>query len=299
MPTIEHTILAPAKINLNLRILGRRPDGYHLLDSLMVPISLYDELSIKLITPPTPMPLGPEIAVTSDSDAAPGGPTNLAYRAAALFLEAVKRPLTVNIGLRKRIPVGSGLGGGSSDAAAVLLFLNRALGFPIPIQQLAELAAQIGADVTFFVHGRPARVTGTGEHIAPLHSGISLPLVVCSDGQFLSTRLVYSQVDLSSLTTEVPVSNIDCFVNGCKPMSELLQNDLEAAAARIHPEVLSLKAKLVEQGALGALMTGSGSAVFGVWPDQRTAERAAKMLRDHGLWAEAVHTLDASPAVSE
>ena len=289
-------VLAPAKINLWLRVLGRRDDGYHLLDSLMLPIGLFDELTIRMTSRTRTSPTGSAITVTSDSDAAPGGPTNLAYRAANLLLGSATQSLDVRVHIAKRIPVGSGLGGGSSDAAAVLLALNQYLGEPYTIAQLAALGGRIGADVSFFVFGRPARVRGIGEQIMPLEAWAPFPLVVCSDGYALSTKLVYSKVDLS-LTSARPDSTIGAFVIDRGPPSELLVNDLEAAAAQIHPEVLTLKARLLEQGARGALMTGSGSAVFGVFVDAQQAQRAAAALRMQGLWAEAVHTLDMSPAV--
>jgi 4-diphosphocytidyl-2-C-methyl-D-erythritol kinase len=289
-------VLAPAKINICLRVLGRRDDGYHFLETLMVPISLCDELTIRLSPEARTPATKPAIMVTSDSDAAPGGATNLAYRAAELFLEQIAQSIEVRVDIRKRIPVGSGLGGGSSDAAAVLLTLNHYLGNPYATAQLAGLGARIGADVSFFVYGRPARVGGVGEQIAPLDAWASLSLVVCSDGYPLSTKLVYSKV-APSLTTHRPDSNIAALVIDRESITELLVNDLEAAAAQIHPEVLSLKARLLEQGARGALMTGSGSAVFGIFVDVEQAQRAAATLRAQGLWAEAAHTLDTSPAV--
>ncbi len=290
------SVLAPAKINFCLRVLGRRDDGYHLLDSVMLPIGLYDELTVQMTSGPQYVGTRPDIVVTSDSDSAPGGPANLAYRAATLLLEEVKPPLRVLVHIGKRIPIGSGLGGGSSDAAAVLLGLNHFLGNPYTTAQLAAVGGRIGADVSFFVYGRPARVRGIGEQITPLEGWPTLQLVVCSDGHALATRLVYSKVDLS-LTTRRSHSNIAPLVIGREPISELLVNDLEAAAAQIHPEVLSLKTRLLELGAGGALMTGSGSAVFGVFVDAQQAQRVATVLRAQGLWAEAVHTLDISPAV--
>jgi 4-diphosphocytidyl-2-C-methyl-D-erythritol kinase len=289
-------VRAPAKINLSLHVLGRRDDGYHVLDSLMVPIGLYDELTINITSDDQRATKRSAIVVTSDSDAAPDGPTNLAYRAAELLLDEVTRSIAVRVHIAKRIPVGSGLGGGSSDAAAVLLTLNDYLGKPYNTAELAALGGRIGADVSFFVYGRPARVGGIGEQITPLEAWAALPLVVCSDGYALSTKLVYSKVDLS-LTRRRPDSNITHLVIDREAISALLVNDLEAAAAQIHFEVLSLKARLLEQGALGALMTGSGSAVFGVFGDAKLAQRAAAALRTQGLWAEAVNTLDLSPCV--
>jgi len=293
----ETQVLAPAKVNLFLRVLGRRADGYHRLDSLIAPISLYDELTIRVAPPAQSPTTQSEITVASDSAIAPGGGTNLAHRAAASLLARADCRAAVDIRIRKRIPVGSGLGGGSSDAAAVLLVLNRLLGSPLRIEELAAVGTQIGADVAFFLCGRPARIGGIGERVTPLTLGTSLSLVIGWDGCNLSTKQVYARVARSLTSLPLP-SNIIDFVSGRAPISEILVNDLEAAAAQLHPEVMSLKARLVEQGALGALMTGSGAAVFGVWPDLPAARRAAERLRAQGLWAEAVHTLDATPAAA-
>jgi 4-diphosphocytidyl-2-C-methyl-D-erythritol kinase len=289
-------VKAPAKVNLHLRIVGKRADGYHLIDSFMVPISLFDHLEISV----NPRRMArPAVIVHTDSAELSGGPDNLAHRAAAAFIAATGQDLDVEIMVRKRIPLGSGLGGGSSDAASVLLTLNRVLGGPLTLARLAEVAAGIGADIPFFLYGRPARVTGTGERVLPTALGASLHLVVCSDGYVLSTGLVYAHLrpTTASLTSDSPVSNITDFVKGRKPFSDLLVNDLEAAAAEIHPEVLSLKARVMEQGAQAALMSGSGAAVFGVWADPESAAVAAAQLRCHGLWAEAVQTLELSPAL--
>lgn len=294
----QQLVQTPAKVNLSLRLCGKRADGYHLIDSLMVPISLCDELLVAIRTR-QPGALQPSVSVEADCAQIPSGADNLAYQAAAAFVKVAQQSVAIAIHIRKRIPVGSGLGGGSSDAAAVLLALNRFLGHPLQPAQLADVGARIGADVPFFVYGRPARVTGTGERIVPITLGATLNLVVCSDGYKLSTAHVYSQVRAAShsLTSDPPVSNITDFVEGRRPFTDLLVNDLEGAAAHIHPEVLSLKARVMQEGAQAALMTGSGSAVFGVWAHRQSAAEAAARLRRQGLWAEAVQTLERSPAL--
>ena len=291
MPSLREKVRAPAKLNLSLRIVGRRHDGYHLLDTLVVPVSLYDELVLGVAPADSP-----QITVSCDSHHVPDGPANLAYRAAALFLDSVGQDFTVNIGIAKRIPVGSGLGGGSSDAAAVLTTLNRLLGSPLSNERLAGLALELGADVTFFVFGRPARARGIGEQLEFVEFPERPFFVLCSDGYALATKSVYARVDLS-LTSAGTNSNILPFIGGRARVEDVLVNDLEAAAAQLHPEVLSLKARLMEEGAVGALMTGSGSAVFGVWYDLHSAVQAAMRLRACGLWAEAVHVLNAAPTV--
>jgi 4-diphosphocytidyl-2-C-methyl-D-erythritol kinase len=286
---------APAKVNLCLKVLGRRSDGYHLIESLMTPISLFDELSVKVF-PPQRGSNGLQIEVRSEGITVPNGPENIAYRAVEVLLARLGMLHAIEVHIRKRIPVGSGLGGGSSDAAAVLLLLNHLFGSPLQTNDLATLAARIGTDVPFFVYGRPARVGGIGERIVPVPLPKTLWLVVCTDGYALSTRLVYGRL-APSLTRAQAASNITNFIGGRQLISDLLVNDLEAAAAALHPEVLRLKERVLSEGAQGVLMTGSGSAVFGVWPNPEAAHRAAAALRQRGLWAEAVQTLGVSPAV--
>lgn len=290
MPPLLEQLRAPAKINLTLRVTGRRADGYHLLDSIVLPVDFYDELEIRVTSSSHP-----SVHVSVASEAVPGGPANLAYRAAEAFLAQLKQPATVRVHLQKRIPVGGGLGGGSSDAAAVLLALNRLFHAPFAPEQLAAIGLRIGADVPFFVHGRPARMTGIGEQLTPLDLPRPLALVLCWDHCSVSTKDVYARVALS-LTSPAPLSNILPLI-GNTPSWDCLVNDLEAAAAQIHPEVLTLKTKLLAEGALGALMSGSGGVVFGICSDRRMAERVAVKLRHDGLWAQAVETLTISPAV--
>jgi 4-diphosphocytidyl-2-C-methyl-D-erythritol kinase len=291
----NESVRAPAKVNLCLRVVGRRADGYHLLDSLMLPISLFDELRVR-VEPLQSADTSSRISVSSDSPEAPGGPANLAYRAAALFLDAIGCGARVDIHLTKNIPVGAGLGGGSSDAAAVLCRLNRLGKSPLGTAELATLATQLGSDVAFFVYGRPAQVSGVGDRVEPLPFSRSLSLVVCSDGYVLATKQVYARMP-TSLTTHLGASRVSRFVSGETPLPEFLINDLEGAAAQIHPGVLSLKSMLANLGALGTLMAGSGSAVFGVWPSAESAANAAETLRQRGLWAQSVQTLLCSPVV--
>src|SRR5215467_14483811 len=144
-------IRAPAKVNLGLRVVGKRRDGYHLIDTIMAPVSLYDEITIKRAKP------GAKLTVVCDDPKIPSGKRNLAYQAAKLLLgkDAPRRPVAIHI--KKRIPAGAGLGGGSSDAAAVLVGLNRLLRLKKTRRKLMALGTKLGADVPFFIYGRPAR----------------------------------------------------------------------------------------------------------------------------------------------
>jgi len=289
----KRTLLPPAKLNLSLRLTGRRGNGYHLIESVIVPVSLFDRLEVQFDRAEG------DIQVLSESPNVPSGPSNLVFRAADIIRRRTCKRFSLTVKIRKHIPVGSGLGGGSSDAAAILAFLNLALGSPFDQSALAAIGSELGADVPFFVHGRPAVVRGIGEVVEPLPKPLDIDLVICSAGVHLSTATVYARADQlspadkagSSLTTVRPESNIASFVDGYRPLTELLANDLEEAAAQICPEVHLLKNELLRRGAQGASMTGSGSAVFGVCPDAESAERLAAALRRKGLWACSTKTL--------
>lgn len=290
------TALAPAKINLGLRVTGVRADGYHLLDSIIVPIALFDRLTIR-VRPAARV--GVELRCSQPG--IPCGDENLIVRAARLFLERTKRAADIAVDLDKHIPVGGGLGGGSSDAAAALLALDRLLCTGIEAPQLMEWGAELGADVPFFVHGRPARVRGIGEVVDELDFRCPWFLVVVFPGFSLSTAAVYRAYD-ASLTNRFSDSSVPTFASARTPLHESLVpeslvNDLEAVATQIHPPIRTLKLQLLDMGALGAHMTGSGSAVFGVWERREEAYAAAEQMQRKGNWARAVEILDATPEI--
>lgn len=289
---IRLSTLAPAKLNLHLRIVGRRPDGYHLLDSAMVPISLYDRVDLAFKP-------HADIAIRCRA-LQPGIPEdneNLAAKAAKLFLDRAGFTGKVHITIDKEIPSGAGLGGGSSDAAAILRMLNAALDARIATDVLARWALDLGADVPFFVYGSPARVGGIGERITPQPSSVSAPIVVAFPGTSLSTADVYRTYD-ASLTTSADLSSGSFPASDQSSLNGILINDLEAAAIRIYPRLRLLKHRMLDLGACGALMTGSGSAVFGIWKDERAAQAAAATLRmSDGMWARAVGIIERTPEV--
>jgi 4-diphosphocytidyl-2-C-methyl-D-erythritol kinase len=274
-------VLAPAKINVFLRIIGRRPDGYHLLDSLMVPISLYDE--IELETWNVGRGVWTEkntITVTCDDPTLPADETNLAYKAAALLGKETGVNARIAIALRKRIPTGAGLGGGSSDAAAVLKGLNLLLSLGFNEDRLRTLASQLGADVPFFIPCRPARVQGVGEILTPFPPLPVKWFVVIVPPFGVSTPWAYRRFDELSSQTDA----VDDFAltNGHWPETELFVNDLERAVIPAHPPIGELKARLLQSGAEAALMSGSGSAVFGMFHNHSLAEQAAQVLGKMG-----------------
>jgi 4-diphosphocytidyl-2-C-methyl-D-erythritol kinase len=236
---------APAKINLYLHIVGRRADGFHELETLMAPISLGDTLEIDLL------PAG--IEFTCSDPALADARDNLATRAARLFLDEFKLSTGVRIHLEKTVPVGAGLGGGSSDAAAVLLALRQLTQLAIPDARLAELASRLGSDIAFFIHGLPAICRGRGEIIEPISLKEAYQGLLVHPGFGVSTPWAYKTYAQNPHPGE----------SGRKFTDMTLRNDLEPPAFSKYPWLPVAKNWLREQPeVLDALMSGSGSSVF-------------------------------------
>jgi 4-diphosphocytidyl-2-C-methyl-D-erythritol kinase len=269
-------IRAPAKINLGLRVVGQRSDGYHLIDTVMVPVSLYDDLEISTAGGAATKRAA-RLTVSCDHPLVPSGKKNIAYRAAALFLDEYAIDSEVHIDIVKRIPVGAGLGGGSSDAAATLLALNRLFHVRSPVRKLMRLAASLGADVPFFIGGVPARARGIGERLSPLTSLPRLWVVILYPEIVVSTAWVYRSVRVKLTKPTVNTSITTLLKN--PEFGGLLVNDLEPVTMARYPRVGALKGKLIHAGATGALMSGSGSAVFGIFNSLTKARRAFNRLR--------------------
>jgi 4-diphosphocytidyl-2-C-methyl-D-erythritol kinase len=273
---------APAKINVYLRIVGRRPDGYHLLDSLMVPINLYDDISITVAHGEQPAaPPGAALVVHCDDPTVPGGETNLAYKAAALVCQEAGLQARIGIHLRKRIPSGAGLGGGSSDAATVLKSLNALLALGWTDARLCHLGARLGADVPFFIPCRPAHIGGIGDIVTPVPPLPARALVLVVPPFSVSTPWAYRRFD--ELLPAAPESGQAWqFTPGQWPPRELCINDLERAVLPAYPPIAALKADLLRLGTEGVLMSGSGSSVFGIFRHRIAAEHAVTALQAHG-----------------
>ena len=271
-------IRAPAKINLRLRVVGKRKDGYHLIDTIMVPVSLYDEIEIsKAKGNDRRRTASAKLQVTCDHPLVPQGRKNLAYRAAALLLEKRGIDARVRIHIRKRIPVGAGLGGGSSDAAATLVGLNRLLGLRLSAGRLEKLGLSLGADVPFFIRARPARARGIGERLDALGKLPRLWAVILYPKFPVSTAWVYGRLHLK-LTKPSANTSINSLLGSAEGLRKLLVNDLETVTVSRYPQIELLKNRLTQEGALGALMSGSGSSVFGIFNSRVQAERALRRL---------------------
>lgn len=284
----QASLWTPAKVNLVLYVKGRRPDGYHLLESLVVPVSLYDRLRVVFL--PTKGGSSP-VEIFTRGIPVPTGDSNIIVRAVRAYSSLVGRPLPrMRIYLEKYIPVGAGLGGGSSDAAAVLWLLQRMLGNPLETSELLKLAANLGSDVPFFLHEGAAVIRGVGNEVERVSLPSRLHLVLCSDGTALLTSEVYREAR-HSLTAFTRVSNIRPFLEGRISLAEALQNDLEASASALHLGISNMKAEMLSAGASAALMTGSGSCVFGVCSSWIHARQVAQCLTARGYWAVPVQTL--------
>ena len=271
-------IRAPAKINLRLRVVGKRKDGYHLIDTIMVPVSLYDEIEItKVKKDETSRNASARLEVICHHPLVPHGKKNLVYQAASLLMKKSGIDARLRIHIRKRIPVGAGLGGGSSDAAATLVGLNRLLRLKYSTKELKKMASNLGADVPFFIHARPARARGIGERLSFLGKLPRLWSVILYPGFPVSTAWVYGKLRLK-LTKPHANTSINSLPVSDNALRKLLVNDLETVTVGRYPQVGLLKNKLTREGAIGALMSGTGSSVFGLFNSRQRAERAFRRL---------------------
>jgi 4-diphosphocytidyl-2-C-methyl-D-erythritol kinase len=263
-------VRALAKINLDLRVLGKRPDGYHELRTIFQTISLADTIDLTFTRgPKTSIEIEDPLQLVD----------NLAVRAARLALETMGVRGRVDIRLAKRIPMGAGLGGGSSDAAAVLLALPVLAGRPLPFPALSRMAAELGSDVPFFLVGGAAVGIGRGTELFPLPDSLSRTGLLAVPDVHVSTADAYRRLS-PRLTTESEQNKIFSFqaVALAGGVSEIGCNDFEAVVMEQYPRLALLKKRLERAGAVPALMSGSGSAVFGLFRTRDQAVRARNTL---------------------
>jgi len=267
--------MSPAKINLFLQVTGKRPDGYHELFSLMCCVDLCDTIILDF---------GPEsIEIESSHPQIPLDHTNLTHRAATAFFDALNVKDGLKIIIEKTIPVAAGLGGGSSNAASVLKGLNSHFGNPFSQDQLMSMGLGLGADVPFFLFGKPALASGIGEKLKAYCKPLPFYVVMVYPGFEVSTGEVFQNLNLG-LTK--------CKKKFTKPFSKKsgfdarlhLCNDLEEVTASKYPVIASIKKRLITCGALGALMSGSGPTVFGLFSDLNEADKARQEIGADARW---------------
>jgi 4-diphosphocytidyl-2-C-methyl-D-erythritol kinase len=270
--TRQTSVRAYAKLNLSLRVLYRRPDNFHELRTVFQTISLADKLRITY-TPAR----GTEIRIANSQI-----PNNLIERAARLCLDEMRMTGRIEFGLNKLIPMGAGLGGGSSDAAAVLLALPVLAGRVIPMERLLAMAVSLGSDVPFFLYGGTALGLGKGEELYPL------PDVKCQFGVVVAPDIHVSTPDAYRDLSEAlrsPGPKLAAFQAGTWADSGFEPvNDFEAPVFRRNPQLKAIKNKLISLGAQPALMTGSGSAIFGLFNSKETLAGVVQSLGEHGLF---------------
>lgn len=287
----ELLIRSPAKINLFLEVVDRRPDGYHDIETVMQLVDLCDEVRLRRIRQ--------GIQVSVGGADLPAGPGNLAYKAAALLLEQAGLREGVHIHLEKRIPVAGGLGGGSSNAAAVLAGLTRLYGLKQTRDSLGEIAFQLGSDVPFFLSDGLAVATGRGERLTPLKPWPPQWLVLANPGVPVSTAWAYREAS-SKLTEWKGRATIQPLIADHRIVwpPTWAFNRLEAVVLPHRPEVSALKVLLQEGGGSPVLMSGSGASVFAVVLDEETGEALAARARAGGAFAATVTTLPANPILA-
>lgn len=270
-------ILAPAKINLYLHVTGKRDDGYHLLDSLMVPTKLCDVIEVAAAENIALEVVGEFASVAGDSA------DNIVIKAARMLAQAAGRNPDVKIILHKNIPVGAGLGGGSADAAAVLKLLNEFWGIGYSADRLAEIGLSLGADVPFCLYGSPAVISGIGEAIKPANVP-PLYVVLVNPNKHLATKDVftYRAFDFGAAAAQIPQD-----AAGFLPFLRSCRNDLEANAIALVPEINDVLAVIGRQrGCLLARMSGSGATCFGLFDNHDNLAAAAQNIKgfEGGWW---------------
>jgi 4-diphosphocytidyl-2-C-methyl-D-erythritol kinase len=270
---------APAKINLWLRVLGKRPDGYHELDSLMAPLALWDDVQLE-------QGPGTEIVCACPGHPELDGPANLAARAARAWQQARAVCQGLVITIRKRIPIEAGLGGGSSDAAAVLRGLQRLSARPLPEEALRGLAARLGADVPFFLTAGPCFAGGIGELLDSVE--LSPFWVILARAPFgLSTRRVFEHLRIP-LTSSGDGARQKSPQLGFAELARSLRNDLQPTAVALRAPIGRVRAGLLRAGAAGAAMSGSGPTVFGLFRTRREAREGMRRLVREAGWTYTV-----------
>jgi 4-diphosphocytidyl-2-C-methyl-D-erythritol kinase len=276
-------VRAFAKINLSLKVLGRRPDGFHEIRTVFQTIALADRLEFEYLP-------GSQARIELEETAPIPG--NLVLRAAEMFFSRQNVRGRLLIRLRKSIPMGAGLGGGSSDAAAVLLTLPVITGHNSALGDLLSMGAELGSDVPFFLVGGTALGLGRGEELYPLPEQKARPVVVLAPPIHVSTPEAYRALRRPALTSPLPPSTLNIFRSFVwESSASLMENDFEAAVFQLHPELGRWRRKLERLGAHAARLSGSGAALFGVFPDRAKLQGALPPFRTEPLQVFSTTTL--------
>jgi 4-diphosphocytidyl-2-C-methyl-D-erythritol kinase len=264
--------LSPAKVNLYLEVLGKRSDGYHDIKTLMQRISLCDEMFFA--------PVDHGITIHCPDSSLPEDENNIVFRAARTFLSDACTQMGIQVTIKKNIPLAAGLGGGSSNAATTLMALNEILHFPYTTSQLMKMASTLGADVPFFIFEKTAWGTGIGDQLTAVEDFPPLCFVIINPSFEISTKMVYDNFNFR--LTKEPIEYKSFDLSSIEDVARGLYNDLETVSIHFYPVLQQLKDLLLMEGASGALMSGSGPTVFGIFTEEEKALKAEESLRKLG-----------------
>lgn len=297
--TASLTVFSPAKVNLYLRIIGKRPDGYHELETVMLPLDFGDEIVLESRTA--------GLTLECDNPSLPTDDSNLALRAAKALSEALVVKHGAKLSLKKRTPLAAGLGGGSSNAAAVLTGLDRLWGLGAPPEKLHAVAASMGSDINFFLSGGAALCLGRGEKIKAIPCKLSAAVLLVNPGFGISTKWAYEnwaravpvEAGLTAHPPEVSLLLRALAEDDLAGVSQCLFNSLEAPSVRKFPVLELIKKVMRDGGAAGALMSGSGATVFGLFASEPAAEKSAQRVREQfgpSMWTKVTRFASAQRA---
>lgn len=272
------SLKALAKINLGLDVVRRREDGYHEVRMIMQTIQLYDRLDIKRTQEPG-------IQIQTNLSFLPVNENNLIYKAAKLLMDEFSITDGVSVKLDKRIPVAAGMAGGSTDAAAMLIGVNRLFSLGLTKRQLMERGVQIGADVPYCIMRGTALAEGIGEALSPLPPMVKCPVLIAKPSISVSTKFVYQNLKLDDTTIHPDIDRLidDIKAKNLHDIAAHMGNVLETVTIPNYPVIDEIKKHMLSNGAVGAMMSGSGPTVFGLFDDEDTAKKANKAMRSSHL----------------
>jgi 4-diphosphocytidyl-2-C-methyl-D-erythritol kinase len=265
---MSYTVKAPAKINFALDVLGKRPNGYHDVAMIMQTIALYDTITLSK--------LDSEIRLTSDSAAIPTDERNIAFKAAHYLKTKYNIKTGVHIHIEKKIPVAAGLAGGSTDAAAVLKLLNKVWDIGLSKPELMSAGLELGADVPFCIQGGTCLAEGLGEKLTIIDTTPDCYILLAKPSVEVSTKEVYQGLKLDEILErpDIPLMLQAIRKQDIRELCSSMGNVLETVTTKMHPIIPELKQRMMENGAIGSLMSGSGPTVFGIFEDMSSAQNA-------------------------
>ena len=267
---------AYAKINIGLDIVGKTDNGYHLLNSIMQQVDLYDVITVSREDED-----GYSIAIDSNNHDIPLDETNLAYKAADILMKEYKLSGKVSIYIDKHIPMAAGMAGGSTDGAAVLELINELYELGLSKDELKSIGVKLGADIPFCIEGKGAICQGIGEIMTPLGTAPDMAVLIAKPPISISTKYVYTHLKLDSVTHPDMDKVITAYKSGdLKTVADSMGNVLESVSEKENEIITSLKASMLEEGAVGSLMSGSGPTVFGLFEDLTLASKAGEKMKE-------------------